>query len=139
MNNCRVNRSNREETMQSQQASQLSPTENYVIRKLQADITKIKGRLDQKTLEIDELNEMLKAANVTINRLNDRLTYLEEHMEDRRTVSTNDETEATTQDVSTLILGGKNLKNIRSSDLGENTYIRAINGANIDLLKKLGI
>ena len=133
--NYRENRINSGDVRNSQETAQPLPTENEVIRKLQADITEIKGRLDQKTFEIDELNLMLKAANVTINRLNDRLSYIEEHARDRRMIPVSELSETTTHEASTLILGDTNLKDIRSSDLGENTYIRTLNGANIDLIK----
>ena len=35
----------------------------------------------------------------------------------------------------TLFLGDTNLKDVKSTDLGENCYIRTINGANIDLMR----
>ena len=54
----------------------LSPSNS--IHKLIADMEEMKMNLNIKETEIGELNELLKTAQVTINKLSDRITTLEE-------------------------------------------------------------
>ena len=45
-----------------------------------SEIVDLKERLNIRDLEIEEMNEVIKAAQITINKLNDRLSALEEQV-----------------------------------------------------------
>ena len=80
---------------------------------IQLELVSIKENLIKKDFEIDELNEMLKNAHITINRLNDRITTLEEQISQKSTPN------AFHPSVEkTLLIGDENLTNVRLSDLG---------------------
>ncbi|MEL6989823.1 MAG: hypothetical protein AAGK97_18590, partial [Bacteroidota bacterium] len=110
-----------------------------------ADVFEIKQQLDIKTTQIDELNELLKAAHVTINKLNDRLSTLEEevgrsrrHQDPSGNVTPGhlfDSNEEEEEDQGTLLLGDSNLCQVKASDLGRNCFIRTIKDADIELLR----
>ena len=51
-----------------------------LLRSICQELDDIKGNMAKKDSEIEELNEMLKKAHVTINRLNDRITTLEDQI-----------------------------------------------------------
>ena len=64
----------------------LSSQSNHMVdalEKVYLEIGNIKENLELKDMEICELNELLKTANVTINRLNDRITALEDQINGR--------------------------------------------------------
>ena len=88
-----------------------------------------KVKMTRKDSEIEELNEMLKTAHVTINRLNDRITRLEDQIEQQ-----NADTEMPTEE-KTLLLGDDNLSEVRVSDLNEQCSVKSIKDINMDLLR----
>ena len=51
-----------------------------ILNKILKELEDVKEKLTQKDSEIHELNIMLKTTNVTINRLNDRISTLEERI-----------------------------------------------------------
>ncbi|XP_064087328.1 probable serine/threonine-protein kinase DDB_G0267514 [Macrobrachium nipponense] len=98
-------------------------------------------KLNIRDLEIDELNELLKAAHVTINKLNDRLSSLEEKVEQFQKAAANHQAPdafhgpTCSPTEGTLPLGDTNLTAIRTSDLKTECSVRTIKEANIDLIK----
>ena len=123
------------------------PRDRNVLRELDV----MKDELHKKTIEIEQLNELLQAANVTINKLNDRLSSLEErteHIERRSTVTTHSSLSSPSQlhkhsssgsqnnkPEGTLLLGDTNLTNVKATDLGKQCYVRTITGGNVDLIR----
>ena len=73
---------------------------------------------------------MLRAPQITINGLNDRIATLE-----NKFASQPASTSLSTENEKTLLLGDDNLRGVRVSDLGENCSVRTIKDATIDLLK----
>ena len=73
---------------------------------------------------------MLKTANVTINRLNDRISTLEEKLAYQSTT-----TDLSAGNEKTLILGDENLTELQRSDLNENCYVRTLTQTTMDLTK----
>ena len=120
-------------------------------RNLLHELDIMEEELLKKTSEIEQLNEILQAANVTINKLNDRLSTLEERVErnERRCTETTHPSSSSTSRLptgstsgsqnnkpeGTLLLGDTNLTNVRATDLGRQCYVRTINGGNIDLIR----
>ena len=110
-------------------------------------LKELRERENVKDLQIEELNEVLKAAHVTINKLSDRLSSLEEQV--RALQCSSDSTARSThpspldiiappsqqQPEGTLLLGDDNFSQVRTSDLDEKCYIRTIRGANTDLTR----
>ena len=114
-------------------------------------LQELRERDNRKDQEIEELNGHLKAAHVTINKLSDRLTSLEEQV--RALQRPRDSTAGGTQHPpsldttappsgpsprvpeGTLLFGDDNFAQIRTSDLEEKCSIRTIRGANIDLMR----
>ena len=91
-------------------------------------ITELRERMNIRDIEIEELNELLKAANVTINKLNDRVSSLEDQVKLLRENSVQGKTDAvepqesealsqSTLTKGTLLLGDSNLATVRASDL----------------------
>lgn len=110
---------------------------NSPIQKILSDIIEIKDKLNVKDVEIRDLSEKLKVSNITIGRLNDRISMLEDQVRQgqlRRSAESTPSTESSPV-VKTLILGDTNLSNITSSDLGEDCSVRTIKEANIDLIR----
>jgi len=116
------------------------------LQKIISDIIELKGKVSIKDVMIEELNDMLKTAYVTINKLSDRVTALEDEVRRSKEVSSNSapgQDRAPTNSVSntrppcekTLLLGDTNLSYVRAADLGEDCFIRTIKEANVDLLK----
>ena len=101
-----------------------------------AEISSLKDAMNSKNSEISELNEMLKKAHITINKLSDRLSALEDHIQrsDGNATRLNGGDNATPPQ-KTLLLGDTNLKDVISSDLGLNSFIRTIKGATTNLLR----
>ena len=52
-----------------------------ITNKIFKELEDVKGKLATRDLEIQELNLMMKTAHVTINRLNDRISTLEERLQ----------------------------------------------------------
>ena len=102
-------------------------------------VMELRERITIRDTEIDELNELLKTAHVTINKLSDRLSSLEDKVEQLQGTSTQETPREvpSAQSISerTLLLGDNNLGDARASDLNSNCLIRTIRGANIDLIK----
>ena len=108
-------------------------------------ITELRERVSIRDTEIEELGELLKAANVTINKLNDRVSSLEDRVKLLQENSgygaaTAGETQGlstlpkTSMQRGTLLLGDSNLAAVKISDLATGCSIRTIRGANIDLI-----
>ena len=60
-------------------------TQNNVISELSGPeardfLTEMREKINIREIEVEELSELLKAANVTINKLNDRVSSLEEQL-----------------------------------------------------------
>ena len=135
--------------LQKHQSSQLSVIgdesdssgpNSRLITKIMDEIKEIKDKLNMKTMEVEQLNEMLKAANVTINKLSDRISTLEERVVrrdgDNPQTSASSPANTSTQTADgTLLLGDTHLCDVRQSDLGKDTYIRTIKGTNMDLMR----
>ena len=94
--------------------------------------------------EIEDLKELLHSAHVTINKLSDRVSLLEEKVTLLHDTSSDQPLNPSPQGSSssnfqpegTLLLGDTNLSAVRASDLLSNhCSVRTIRGANIDLLK----
>ena len=121
-------------------------------RNVLCELDVMKEELHKKTIEIEQLNELLQAANVTINKLNDRLSTLEErtvHIERRFTETTHSTLSSpsrfharsssgsqTNKPKGTLLLGDTNLTNVKATDLGKQCYVRTITGGKIDLIRR---
>ena len=93
------------------------------------ELDSLKTHMVRKDSEIQELNEMLKNAHVTINRLNDRITTLEDQIRHQNT------DKGRPKEEKTLLLGDDNLNEIRISDLDESCSIKSIKDVNFDLMK----
>ena len=96
---------------------------------IRSELDFLKENMSRKDSEIDELNEMLKKAHVTINRLNDRITALEDQVGHQ-----NVEIERPAEE-RTLLLGDDNLMEVRITDLDENCSIKSIKDVDFDLMK----
>ena len=99
-----------------------------------SEVREIKAELNIKNKQIEELNELLKAANVIINKLSDRITTLEEKA--RQDLQNQGELSRRNQDDEdrTLLLGDTNLIHVKASDLRRNCLVRTIKGGNYDLI-----
>lgn len=115
------------------------------IQKLQDELHDLREKIEKKDFQIEELSKMIQSAYVTINRLNDRVSTLEE-----RSVSEPRNATAASQEMSesplstsppqpppekTLLIGDSNLRHVRMSDLGKDCAIRTIPGASADILR----
>ena len=106
-------------------------------------INDIVKRLGIKDKEIGELQEKLNIAETTINRLQRRISTLEENRQQQASggadaVRRNSEAFPShhhQQQPTLLLLGDENLSKISPRDLNNGCSIRTINGSNIDLLK----
>ena len=99
------------------------------LEKIRLELQEIKKSMAQKDILIEELNDLLKNAHVTINRLNDRLTTLEEQVTNQPSPA------APVLCNKTLLLGDDNLREVRLSDLEENCSVKTVNDTTMDLLK----
>ena len=139
-----VNKDKLVDMIMSKQPSQAQELESPdspsgTLQQMKSEIRDMKLKMNTKDNEISELNELLKTAQVTINRLNDRLTTLEErvqraeyHSLPTHTESSPNHSEVTP--VKTLLLGDTNLIDAQAADLEENCFMRTIKDANIDLM-----
>ena len=112
-------------------------------RRAMKGMEELRERINIRDLDIEELNELLKAANITINKLNDRVSSLEEQISVlQRTCTAPQQTTPTPQEVTpalplpegSLLLGDTNLSTVRMSDLHKQCSVRTIKDANIDLI-----
>ena len=101
---------------------------------LSSEVSNIKEELRTKTKQIEELNELLKAANVTINKLSDRITAMEEKMEHQDFQNQGESERNQEEENQTLLLGDTNLLHVKASDLGRRCFVRTIKGGNCDLI-----
>ena len=105
-------------------------------------IEELRERINIRDLDIDELNELFKAANITINKLSDRVSTLEEQVRVLQGLCNTQHTTPTSQGISpthplpegSLLLGDTNLSHVRKSDLHQQCSVRTIKDANIDLI-----
>ena len=104
-------------------------------RRIISELEALKEKLTIKDSEIRELNEMLKTAHVTINRLNDRITTLEEQQMRRRLSTTNQETTEEDPRERTLLIGDENLSCVRPSDLGRECSVKTLKDTTMDLTR----
>ena len=106
----------------------------------------LRERENIKDKEIYELKELLHSAQVTINKLNDRMSLLEDQVtvlkENQRislsqplNPSLQGSSPSSSQPEGTLLLGDTNLSPVRASDFSDHCSVRTIKGANIDLIK----
>ena len=125
----------------------IQESENNEIRtsEIMNIITELRERVNIRDTEIEELGELLKAANVTINKLNDRVSSLEDQVKLIRENSEDGATNAgetqgramltqSTMSRGTLLLGDSNLAAVKISDIATGCSIRTIRGANTDLI-----
>ena len=117
------------------------PTIQYALR----NIKHLQQEVKIRNREIGELNEMLKKAHITINKLSDRISTLEEKsirmdgdIGEIRAMQLQQEnaSDYIQNEVpkGTLILGDSNLSKVQQKDLGEDMVIRTLKNANIDLI-----
>ena len=100
-----------------------------LLQRICQELEDVKVNMAKKDSEIGELNEMLKKAHVTINRLNDRITTLEDQIGHQKA-----DTEMPNEE-KTLLLGDDNLNEVRVSDLKEHCSVKSIKDINMDLLR----
>ena len=74
---------------------------------------------------------MLKSAHVTINRLNDRISTLEEKLQN--STPGPDVNQETPEKELTLLIGDNNLSEVRLSDLDDNCSVKTIKDTTMDL------
>ena len=101
-----------------------------IINKILNELEDIKGNLAAKDFEINELNLMLKTAHVTINRLNDRISTLEELVQQQPNP---DIRPTQIENELTLLIGDNNLNEVRLADLEENCKVKTIKDTTMDL------
>ena len=101
-----------------------------IINKILNELEEVKGKLATKDSEIQELNLMMKTYNVTINRLNDRISTLEERLQQQ---STSDISSPPPDNELTLLIGDNNVSEVRLSDLGDNCIVKTIKDTTMDL------
>ena len=115
----------RDETSRNHDDQSLDP-----LARVLEELEGIKEKLAMKDVEIEQLNEIVQNAHVTINRLNDRISSLEEKINDQSTCNT-----ARPSNDKILLLGDENLTEVRPSDLGEDCFIKTIKDTNMDLTR----
>ena len=103
-----------------------------------SELVELKEKLNMKDIEMEEINEMLKKAYITINKLSDRLSALEEKVklnEVNQSKSPPPIDQHLEPSKKSLFLGDTNLTHVLSSDLDKDCAIRTIKGANVNLIK----
>ena len=108
--------------------SQSQPPMN-LLETFRQELDDLKVNMANKDSQIEELNDMLKKAYVTINRLNDRITILEDQIRHQTA-----DTGRPIEDV-TLLLGDDNLNEVRVSDLDKHCVVKSIKDVTLDLMK----
>ena len=117
--------------------------EQLTQRSILDELEELRERVDTRDNEIEDLKELLKSAHITINKLSDRLSSLEDQVTllhgnspiQQLGPSLQRSESSNSQPVGTLLLGDTNLSAVRASDLSSCCSIRTIKGANIDLVK----
>lgn len=94
-------------------------------------------KLETKDMEIELMNEKIKAAYATIKVLQQWVSELEQRETAGASNTEVDQTNTPTSSNSAkcVLLGDTNLRRVLCSDLDENCFIRTIRGANVDLLR----
>ena len=126
-----------ESNVQVRQSTELDETDIFEILEELREGENIRDK------EINDLKELLHSAQVTINKLSDRVSLLEEKVTLFQGTPLSHPLNPFLQGSSssrpkaegTLLLGDTNLSPVRASDLSNNCSVRTIKGANIDLLK----
>ena len=106
-------------------------------------VEELRERVYSRENEIENLRELLQSAHVTINKLSDRVSSLEDQVTLLHGAPLNQQLDpplqgsasSSPQPEGTLLLGDTNLSAVRASDLSSCCSIRTIKGANIDLVK----
>lgn len=109
-----------------------------LLQSILSDIEDMKEKMKNKDLEIGELHAKLQQSEESVNQLNKRIAKLEgklnhqggDHSDLLSTLQADAE-----ESKKKLLLGDSNLLEILPSDLGADTLIRTLPGANLDLLK----
>ena len=117
--------------------------EQLTQRSILDELEELRERVYTRDNEIEDLKELLKSAHVTINKLSDRVSSVEDQVNLLHGASINQQVgpslqgseSSNSQPVGTLLLGDTNLSAVRASDLSSCCSIRTIKGANIDLVK----
>ena len=104
------------------------------ILKLQQDIKELKDQMAMKDSEIEELNVIVQTAQVTINKMNDRITTLEEELR-RRDEFPTAAGQASTAQERILLIGDENLGEAQTTDFQSDCTIRTIPNATMDLAR----
>lgn len=104
------------------------------LHNIATDIESIKNQLRTKDMEIELLNEEVKAAYETIQLLQTRVNHLEQELHSNAS-SEQPVTRSPTSPLHCLLLGDSNLRRVSRSDLANNCSIKTIHDANIDLLR----
>jgi len=109
------------------------------LKQILVEIQDLKEKVAKKDAEIEELNKMVQSAYVTINRLNDRVSTLEEQVSSGQhnpaSADSGMPESPLRQHEKTLLLGDTNLSDVKASDLATNCSIRTIQGATMDLVR----
>ena len=129
-------------TVQTSESEIIVRDQELTPQETRRGMEEIRERINIRDLDIDELNELVKTANITINRLNDRVSSLEEQVKILQDICKTQQTTPATQEVpnttplleGSLLLGDTNLSSVRRSDLHQQCSVRTIKGANIDLI-----
>ena len=103
----------------------------------------LRERVYSRDNEIEDLKELLQSAHITINKLSDRVSTLEDQVTLLHGALSNQQLDpslqgsasSSSQPEVTLLLGDTNLSTVRASYLSSCCSIRTIKGANIDLVK----
>lgn len=133
--------------MEKHNLSRLSGSESSEVQegisicKCTSDVNKLKDQIKTKDQEIEDLREMLKSSHVSINKLSDRLSLIEEQIM-RLPTGVEPSTSQREETIPSpppkeriLLLGDTNLSCALASDMDSHCSIRTIRGANIDLVK----
>ena len=94
--------------------------DNDPIQKLQQEVDELKELMIKKNTDIEDLNMILKTAHVTINKLSDRISTLEEQIS-REEVS---ESMARTPSEKILLIGDENLSDAETADFASDCSIQ---------------
>ena len=111
------------------------------LRGVLSDIRDIKEKLAVKDMEIDDLYEKLRKSQDIISRQQEEINHLDGEIKRLRTSRkrgdemTENQPSDIGQPTGTLLLGDANLSYITSSDLNNESSIRTISEANLDLLR----
>ena len=103
----------------------------------------LRERVYSRENEIDDLKELLQSAHITINKLSDCVSSLEDQVTILHGAPSNQQLDpslqgsasSSSQPEGTLLLGDTNLSAVRASDFSSCCSICTIKGANIDLVK----